>query len=343
MSTLQRDMTVIEISTPGDPDVLRPASRPIPGLGPGEVLIRVAAAGVNRPDIMQRKGQYPPPAGASDIPGLEIAGTVVATANDVDRPGEGDTVCALVTGGGYAEYCVAAAPLCLQIPRGLSAAQAAALPETYFTVWDNVFERGRLQAGERFLVHGGASGIGTTAIQLAHSTGATVFATAGTDDKCRSCEALGAHEAVNYRQQDFVERVLALTDGEGVDLILDMVGGDYLSRNLQALAMGGRLVQIALQHGTRAEVNLLPIMVKRLTLTGSTLRARSVAEKTQIARQLSHNVWPLLEQQRVRPVIHATYPLTDAADAHRLLEASGHVGKIVLLADAVSPAASPLP
>jgi putative PIG3 family NAD(P)H quinone oxidoreductase len=326
-------MAVVEISAAGGPDVLQPARRPLPTPGPGEVLIRVAAAGVNRPDVMQRMGQYPAPPGASDIPGLEVAGTVVAAADDVSAPAVGDTVCALVTGGGYARYCLAAAPLCMHVPEGLDMQRAAALPETYFTVWDNVFRRGKLQPGELFLVHGGASGIGTTAIQLARTAGATVLTTAGTEDKCWACEELGAYAAINYRRQDFVAEVLKLTHGEGVDLILDMIGADYLPRNLEVLATGGRLVQIALQHGTSAHLNLLPIMLKRLTLTGSTLRPRSVAEKAEIARELVHNVWPWLERQHVHPVIHATYPLARAADAHRLLESSQHIGKIVLVSD----------
>ncbi len=333
--SLPSTMTAIEIEAPGEADVLKPVSRPVPVPGPDEVLVQVAAAGVNRPDVMQRKGMYPPPPGAPDIPGLEIAGTVAAVGDGVDKPAVGDTVCALVTGGGYAQFCVAAAPLCLPLPEGLDMVQAAALPETFFTVWTNVFERGHLQAGERFLVHGGTSGIGTTAIQLAKAFGASVYATAGSQEKCAVCRELGADAAINYRQEDFVERIAELTDKEGVDLILDMIGGDYLPRNLKCLALEGRLVQIALQHGPKAEMNLLPIMLKRLTVTGSTLRPRSVADKAQIAHALEQRVWPLLRDARVKPVVHATFPLAQAAQAHRLMESSAHVGKIVL---AVEPA-----
>ncbi len=334
MSTRIPDtMTVIEIAEPGGPDVLRPTERPVPQLNRGEVLVNVAAAGVNRPDVMQRQGKYPPPPGASDIPGLEIAGTVVALGDGVDTLKEGDAVCALVTGGGYAAYCPAAAPLCLTVPKGLDTVQAAALPETFFTVWTNVFDRGRLKAGETFLVHGGSSGIGTTAIQLAKAMGARVFATAGSAAKCRACEELGAEAAINYREADFVERVKTLTDGQGVDLILDMVGGDYLPRNLECLTVEGRLVQIALQRGPKVEMNLLPVMLKRLTVTGSTLRPRSVEQKAVIADALRGKVWPLLEAGKVRPVIYKTFPFTEAAEAHRLMESSQHIGKIVLTAE----------
>ena len=327
---LPATMTAIEITEPGGPGVLRATARAVPAPAAGEVLVRVAAAGVNRPDVMQRKGLYPPPAGASDIPGLEIAGTVVATAGDVSTPAVGDAVCALVTGGGYAQFCTAPAPLCLAVPSGYDMVEAAALPETFFTVWTNVFERGRLQRGERLLVHGGTSGIGTVAIQLANAFGATVYATAGSEEKCRVCIELGADAAINYREEDFVERTLALTDNQGVDLILDMIGGDYLPRNLKCLAVEGRLVQIALQHGPKAEVNLLPIMLKRLTLTGSTLRPRSVAQKASIARALEQKVWPLLTSGRVRPGVHSRFPFERAADAHALMESSQHVGKIML-------------
>jgi len=324
-------MTAIAITRPGGPEVLQPCRRPVPAPGPGEVLVRVSAAGVNRPDLMQRQGLYPPPPGASDIPGLEIAGTVAAVGAGVAGLAVGDAVCALVSGGGYAEWCLAAEPLCLPIPPGLDFAQAAALPETLFTVWTNLFdsERGRLQAGESLLVHGGSSGIGVAAIQLARAFGARVFATAGSAEKCRFCEGLGA-AAVNYREQDFVEAVMAQTEGKGVDVILDMVGGDYLQRNLSCLRQDGRLVQIAFQNGPKTQINLTPILLKRLTLTGSTLRPRSVAEKAAIARGLREKVWPLLASGRVRPVVQAVLPLTEAAAAHRLLESGVPIGKIVL-------------
>ena len=324
------EMVAIEITAPGGPEVLVPRKRPVPEAKNGEVLIRVAAAGVNRPDVMQRAGSYPPPPGASDIPGLEVAGEVVALGPGADGISTGDRVCALVSGGGYAEYCAAPAPQCLAVPEGLSETEGAALPETFFTVWTNVFDRGALQAGERFLVHGGSSGIGTTAIQLANAFGASVYATAGSEEKCAACRSLGASEAFNYRERDFVEGVLDATRGAGVDVILDMVGGDYLSRNLKCLAPGGRLVQIALLRGAKTEINLAAVMMKRLTLTGSTLRPRSVAEKAEIAAALERRVWPLLAAGSVRPVMHATFPLHEAADAHRLMESSAHIGKIVL-------------
>jgi NADPH:quinone reductase len=323
-------MRVIEISEPGGPEVLRIGQRPIPEPGKNEVLIKVAAAGINRPDVMQRLGLYPPPPGASDIPGLEIAGTVVALGPDASGVQEGKTVCALVSGGGYADYCLAPAPLCLGIPEGLSMVQAAALPETFFTVWTNVFDRGRLASGESFLVHGGSSGIGTTAIQLAKAFGATVYATAGSEEKCKACTDLGADAAINYRNEDFVERIAELTNERGVDLILDMVGGDYLPRNLKCLAVEGRIVQIALQGGPKVEMNLLPIMLKRLTLTGSTLRPRTVAQKAMIAHSLREKIWPLLASGKVRPIIHATFALAQASEAHRMMESSQHIGKIVL-------------
>ena len=325
-------MLAVEIARPGGPEVLTPVERPMPVAGPGEVLIRVEAAGVNRPDVMQRQGAYPPPPGASDLPGLEVAGTIERTGADAGPWRAGDRVCALVAGGGYAEYCVAPAPQCLPIPAPLDAAAAAAIPETFFTVWTNVFERGRLQSGESALFHGGTSGIGTTAIQLAAARGARVFATAGTPDKCRACERLGAAHAINYRDEDFVEAVQSFTAGRGVDLILDIMGGDYLDRNLRALAPDGRLVQIGLMGGDRATIDLRRILGRRLTLTGSTLRPRSVAEKGAIAAALRREVWPLLESGRVRPIVHRTFPLREAAEAHRLMESSGHIGKIVLTA-----------
>jgi len=321
----------IEISKPGGPDVLVPVERPKPDLAPGEVLIKVEAAGVNRPDVMQRMGQYPPPPGASDIPGLEVAGVIVKIAHGVSQWRIGDRVCALVAGGGYAEFCDVPAPQCLAIPRGMDFVQAAAIPETFFTVWTNVFDRGHLTAGESILVHGGSSGIGTTAIQLAHARGSRVFATAGSAEKCAACERLGAERAFNYRESDFVAAVKEVTDGRGVDVVLDMVGGDYVARNIEALAIEGRLLQVGLLGGYKAQVNLIALMQRRVTLTGSTLRARSVAEKGAIAAALLQQVWPLFESGAVRPVIHATFPLRAAADAHRVMDASTHIGKLVLI------------
>jgi putative PIG3 family NAD(P)H quinone oxidoreductase len=326
-------MTVIEATHPGAPEVLVPRTRPVPHPGRGEVLVRVAAAGVNRPDLLQRQGKYPPPTGASDIIGLEIAGTIVSVDAGVDRWAVGDRVCALVSGGGYAEFCAAPAPQCLPLPQDFTMIEAAAVPETYFTIWTNVFERGQLKSGERILVHGGASGIGTTAIQLARAFGATVYATAGSPEKCRACERLGAAHAINYRTEDFVTVVKDLTGGRGVEVVLDMVGGDYLSRNLDVLAMEGRLVQIAFLRGSRAEVNLAPLMQKRLWITGSTLRPRTVEQKGAIARGLLQHVWPKLSAGAARPVIHATFPLERASDAHAELERGEHVGKIVLTVD----------
>jgi len=321
----------IEISRPGDPDVLVPVERPRPTPAAGEVLIKVAAAGVNRPDVFQRRGRYPPPPGASDIPGLEVAGVVEEVGADVHDLRVGDSVCALVTGGGYAEYCVAPAPQCLPVPRGLDYVAAAAMPETFFTVWTNVFERGRLQANEAILVHGGSSGIGTTAIQLARAHGSRVFATAGSAEKCAACERLGAERAINYREDDFVAIVRQLTGDRGVDVVLDMVGGDYFARNIEALAIEGRLVEIATLQGAKAELNIQTIMQRRLTITGSTLRARPVAEKGAIARALGVRVWPLVESGAVKPIVHATFPLRQAAEAHRVMESSAHIGKLVLV------------
>ena len=323
-------MIAVEITKPGEPDVLKPVERPDPMPGPGDVLIRVAAAGINRPDVMQRRGRYPPPAGASDIPGLEVAGTIQAVGAGIRDWRVGDRVCALVAGGGYATLCVAPAPQCLPIPASLDFVHAAAVPETFFTVWTNVFDRGRLKLGEDALFHGGTSGIGTTAIQLAAARGARVFATAGSDDKCRACEQLGAVRAINYRTEDFVAAISQLTEGRGVDLILDIVGGDYFNRNLSALAVDGRLVQIGLMGGESVSLDLRRILGRRLTVTGSTLRPRSVEEKGQIARALRQDVWPLLEQGRVTPIVYRTFPLTEASAAHRLMESSEHVGKIVL-------------
>lgn len=327
--SLPSAMLAIEIAQPGGPEVLRPVRRSVPTPGEGEVLVRVAAAGINRPDVMQRQGRYPPPPGASDIPGLEIAGSVAAVGPGVESPSIGDRVCALVTGGGYAEYCIAPAPLCLPLPVGFDEVQAASLPETVFTVWTNVFDRGRLAPGESLLVHGGTSGIGVSAIQIARALGSTVYATAGTPEKCRACGALGA-VAINYRSEDFVEAVQRLSGGRGIDVILDMVGGDYLPRNLACLATDGRLMQIAVQGGVKAEINLWTVMAKRLTVTGSTLRSRSVAEKAAIAAAVRERVWPLLESGAVRPVIHAEFPLEAAAEAHRVMESGQHIGKLVL-------------
>ncbi len=323
-------MRAVAIHRPGEPDVLIAEDRPVPALVAEHVLIRVAAAGVNRPDVLQRKGAYPPPPGASDLPGLEVAGEVVAVGDGVTRWNVGDAVCALLAGGGYAEYALAPAGQCLPCPPGLSLVEAAALPETYFTVWTNVFERGRLRPGETLLVHGGSSGIGTTAIQLAHQHGATVYATAGSAEKVAACEALGAARGINYREEDFVGICHALTDKRGVDVILDMVGGGYIPRNVELLAEDGRLVQIALLEGAHATLNFGLIMRRRLTITGSTLRPRSVAEKARLAGEVERHVWPWLAQGLVRPQIFATIPLDQAAEAHRLMESSRHIGKIVL-------------
>ena len=328
--SLPREMTVVEIAAPGGPEQLRAAQRPVPVPGDGEVLVRVAAAGVNRPDVMQRQGRYPPPPGASDLPGLEIAGEVVALGPKVTLRSVGEAVTALLPGGGYAAYAVAAAPLCLPVPNGISMVEAAAIPETFFTVWTNLFDRGRCKAGETVLIHGGTSGIGTTAIQLAAAWGARVFATAGSDDKARACERLGAVRGINYRTEDFVEVMRAQTGGKGVDVILDMVAGSYVPRNLDIAALEGRIVVISLLGGSRAEINMGLILTKRLTLTGSTLRARTVAQKAEVADAVHKNIWPLLSAGRVRPVIHATFPLAEAAEAHRLMETSNHIGKIVL-------------
>jgi putative PIG3 family NAD(P)H quinone oxidoreductase len=329
--TSQPSMTVIEIAQPGGPEVLRPARRERPRPGAGEVLIQVEAAGVNRPDVLQRQGHYAPPPGASDIPGLEVAGAIVELGAGVRDWSVGDRVCALLAGGGYAEMAVAPAPQCLPIPAGLTAVEAAALPETFFTVWTNVFERGRLRAGETLLVHGGSSGIGTAAIALAHALGARVIATAGSPAKCAACERLGAERAIDYRQEDFVAAVREATGGRGVDVVLDMVGGDYTPRNVECLALEGRLVQIAFLRGPQTQLDLRPLLQRRLTITGSSLRPRSVEEKGALARAVREHVWPLIEAGRVRPVIHATFPLELAASAHRLMESSAHIGKIVLV------------
>jgi len=328
--SLPDTMTAVEIAAPGGPEALKPVERPRPDPGHGEVLIRVAAAGVNRPDVLQRTGGYPPTPGASDIPGLEVAGTVVATGPGVADHAVGDRVCALVSGGGYAEFCAAPAVQCLRFPKDFDAIRADALPETFFTVWTNVFQRARLAGGERFLVHGGSSGIGTTAIQIAAARGARVFATAGTAEKCAACERLGAERAINYREEDFVKVVKEAGGGEGVDVILDMVGGDYIARDVKALRTGGRIVFIAFLAGSRVEIDFLPLMLKRATITGSTLRPRGIEEKGAIAAELAAEVWPLLDAGRIAPVIDSTYPLADAAEAHRRMESGGHIGKIVL-------------
>ena len=326
-------MKAVEITTPGAPEVLRLGERPDPTPGAGEVLIRVAASGINRPDVLQRTGNYPVPPGASDIPGLELAGEIVSgDAQAMAAAGfkVGDRVCALVAGGGYAQLCVAPVGQCLPVPKGLSDIEAASLPETFFTVWSNVFDRGRLQPGEWFLVQGGTSGIGVTAIQMAKALGAKVIATAGSDEKCQACLKLGADHAINYKTQDFAEEAKKLTGGNGVDVILDMVAGAYVAREVQCLAEDGRLVIIAIQGGTKSEVNAGLVLRRRLTVTGSTLRPRPVAFKAAIAASLKKNVWPLVEGKKIQPVIHSTFAAADAAKAHALMESNQHVGKIVL-------------
>ena len=330
MNITPQSMNYIQIEKHGDPEVLKLHSQSMPEPDSGEVLIRVAAAGVNRPDVMQRKGLYPPPPGATDVPGLEVSGTVVSVGENVTEPDIGSEVCALVTCGGYAEYCLAAATVCLPVPQNISLEDAAGLPETFFTVWTNVFERGHLKSGESLLVHGGSSGIGTTAIQLGKAFGATVYTTAGTPEKCEFCKNLGADAAINYREKDFSIEIKQLTEGKGVDVILDMVGGPYFPKNIKLLAAEGRLLQIALMQGSKAEVDFLSLLIKRVILTGSTLRPRSVDEKTKIAQALRKNVWPLLESGTVRPIIHQKFLLSDAAEAHRLMESSTHIGKILL-------------
>jgi NADPH2:quinone reductase len=331
MPTLPAEMTAIAIRAPGGPDVLVPERRPLPRPMDGEVLVKVAAAGVNRPDVMQRQGLYPPPKGATDIPGLEIAGQVVALGAGVERWELGDEVMALVVGGGYAEYCPAHESHTLPLPRSMTPIEAAAIPETFFTVWHNAFERGRLQAGETLLVHGGSSGIGTAAIQLAKAFGARVVTTAGSGEKCDACRRLGADVAVNYRTEDFVAATKAATGGKGAEVVLDMVGGDYIERNYEAAAVEGRVVQIAFQGSPKATVDFRRIMLKRLTHTGSTLRARSVADKGAIARAIEQHVLPLIAAGKVRPVIDSTFPLAQASAAHARMEASAHIGKIVLV------------
>ncbi len=323
-------MRAIEISKSGGPDVLRLATRPVPTVGAEDILIKIVAAGVNRPDALQRAGAYAPPPDASDLPGLECSGEVVAIGSGVSRWSIGDQVCALLPGGGYAEYAITHQDHALRVPVGLSMIEAAALCETFFTVWTNVFERGCLEAGETFLVHGGTSGIGTTAIQLATAMGARVFATAGSDKKCAKCLDLGAEVAINYNEEDYVEIVKNATNGRGVDLILDMVGGPYIARNIRALALEGRLAMIAFLGGPKAEINFAQIMMKRITVTGSTLRPRSIQDKAVIADALREVVWPLIEAGQIAPVMDSSFPLADAADAHRRIESAGHIGKIVL-------------
>jgi NADPH:quinone reductase len=330
MTALPDRMTVIAIREPGGPQVLTPEPRPVPKPGAGEILIKIAAAGVNRPDVMQRMGLYPPPPGATDIPGLEIAGEIVARGTGVTRWKDGDHVMALVVGGGYAEYCVAHESHALPVPSGLSPIEAAAIPETFFTVWYNMFERGRLAAGETALIHGGSSGIGTTAIQLAKAFGARVVTTAGSPEKCEACRKLGADVAVNYKIDDFVAATKRATGDRGADVVLDMIGGDYIDRNYEAAAVEGRIVQIAFQASPRASVDFRRLMFKRLTHTGSTLRARSVADKAAIARAVETKLSPLIASGQIRPVIDSTFKLGDAAAAHAHMEASAHIGKIVL-------------
>ena len=326
-------MQAVEITAFGAPEVLRLGERPVPLAGVGELLIRVAASGVNRPDVLQRKGHYAPPAGASDLPGLEVAGVIEsgdAAALAAAGFAVGDRVCALVAGGGYAEYCVAPVAQCLPVPAGLSDVEAASLPETFFTVWSNVFDRARLQAGETLLVQGGSSGIGVTAIQLARARGATVIVTAGSDEKCAACLALGAHHAINYKSQDFVAEVQRITEGRGVDVVLDMVAGPYVAREVECLAEDGRIVIIAVQGGVKAEFNAALVLRKRLVITGSTLRPRPAAFKAAIAQALREQVWPLLASGAIKPVIHSTFAAADAAQAHALMESNQHIGKIVL-------------
>lgn len=330
---MNRTMRAVEITAFGPPEGLRLGERPVPAPGPGELLIRVAASGVNRPDVLQRKGAYAPPPGASDLPGLEVSGVIES--GDADAMAQaglrvGGRVCALLAGGGYAEWCVAPVAQCLPVPANLSDVEAASLPETFFTVWSNVFDRGHLQAGETLLVQGGSSGIGVTAIQLARARGATVIVTAGSDDKCTACVELGAHHAINYKTQDFVAEVQRITQGRGVDVVLDMVAGDYVAREVECLVEDGRLVIIAVQGGVKSDFNAGLVLRRRLVITGSTLRPRPVAFKGAIAQALREQVWPLLASGAVRPVIHSTFPASEAAQAHALMESNQHIGKIVL-------------
>jgi NADPH2:quinone reductase len=328
---LPQSMKAIEIASPGGPEVLKLASLPKPEPSPNELLVKVKAAGVNRPDVLQRRGGYPPPPGAPLTPGLEIAGTVAAKGDLTQRFAIGEEIMALVPGGGYAEYCVVAEANAMPLPRGLTLIEAGAVPETFMTVWTNVFDRARLKRGETFLVHGGSSGIGTTAIMLASAFGAQVFATAGSAEKCKACESLGAKRAINYREADFADEILRATDNRGADVVLDMVGGGYVEKNIRCAAKDGRIVSIAFLQGSKVEIDLLPMMLKRLTLTGSTLRPRSIEEKAAICRALENHVWPLMAQRKVKPQIYKTFPLVDAAKAHALMESSEHIGKIVLI------------
>jgi NADPH:quinone reductase len=325
-------MTAIEIRAPGGPDVLQPVQRPLPSIGPREVLVRVVAAGVNRPDLLQRAGNYPPPRGTTDIPGLELSGEIVRAGAEVNEFAVGDSVCALVAGGGYAQYVAAPVVQCLPVPPTLSVEEAAAVPETFFTVYFNAFQRAGLQPGETFLVHGGSSGIGTTAILLGKAFDARVIVTAGSAEKCAACLALGADHAINYKEEDFVAATLRATDGKGADVILDMVGGSYVPRNIESAATNGRIAIIATQGGSKADVDLRPLMMKRLTLTASTLRAQPVENKGRLAAALRENVWPLFSTKRLRPLIRERFPLAQAAAAHELLESGRHIGKIILLA-----------
>lgn len=327
---LPATMKQVRFNGGGGPEVIEIETAPVPRPGPGQVLIAVVAAGVNRPDCLQRAGGYPPPPGATDIPGLEVSGTIVAVGEGVSPSRIGETTCALVISGGYAEYAVADEPLCLPVPKPLSLLEAGGLPETYYTVYDNIFTRGRLKTGETILIHGGSSGIGSTAIQLAKQAGATVYATAGSTEKCAFCRSLGADEAINYRAQDFVAEVRRLTGGKGVDVVVDMVGGPYIQKNIDVLALEGRLVQIAFLQTSKVDLDLMNVMLRRLTITGSTLRARSVALKAEIASRLRRDVWPMLDSGAVKPIIHATFPLDQARAAHELMESSAHLGKIML-------------
>ena len=331
MMTPTGDMRYVKLDGFGGPEVLKADRMAVPQPDEGEILIKVAAAGVNRPDVQQRLGQYNPPPGASQVPGLEISGEVVALGSGTNRYNLGDKVCALVSGGGYAEYCVAPEPQALPVPDGVLLVDAGGIPETFFTVWTNVFERGALKPGETLLVHGGSSGIGTTAIQLAREFGSRVFVTAGSAEKCAACVDLGAERAINYRDEDFLEVVKSLTDGKGVDVILDMVGGSYVQRNIDALNWDGRMVQIAWLDSPKVEANFMKLMLKRLTWSGSTLRPRTIAQKGAIAQALEQKAWPLLASGKIKPIVHTTFPLAEAAEAHRLMESSAHIGKIMLV------------
>jgi NADPH2:quinone reductase len=331
MTNLPETMNCIEIKEPGGPEALVPTTRPVPVAGEGDVLIKVAAAGINGPDIYQRKGLYPPRPGESDLPGLEVSGTVVALGDGAQGLSIGDEVCALTNGGGYAEYCVAPDVQCLPVPKGLSLIEAGGVPETFFTVWSNIFERAALQEGESILIHGGAGGIGTTAVQLCSAMGARVIATEGSDEKCQACLDLGAEKAINFRDEDFVEAAKEF-GGRGVNVILDVVGGDYVAKNIASLAREGRLVNIAFLQGSKVKINLMPVMLKCLTMTGSTLRIQPKARKGQIAAALKQTVWPLMEAGKVKPVIYKELPLAEAAEGHRIMEGAGHVGKIMLVA-----------